>query len=66
MNEQQATRYYEIKNAYAVEPRYSAAKATLADLDATDEDRQWAVSECASLERSAHRSAEQARVGGGL
>jgi hypothetical protein len=66
MNAQQAQTYNQIKNSYVTDPRYAAARAAMNDPGATPEEYQWAQQTCAHLERAAHRSAESARVGGGL
>jgi len=66
MNEQQHTQYLSIREGYKTEPRWIAARAVMADPEADAEECRFAAAEAAKYERYAAKSAESARIGGGL
>jgi hypothetical protein len=57
-------KYKEIRDSFKSDPRWIAADAVRKDPKAEAEDYAWAMARCSTLEESARRSAEQARIGG--
>ena len=64
MNTKQALKYQSLKEGYKTDPRWVDARAIMADPDSDPDDYAWAQARASELERSAGRSAEQARIGG--
>jgi hypothetical protein len=64
MNTTQAKTYRSICKGYKNDPRWLQAKEIMADSATDPEDYAWAQEKASSLEQSAKRSAEQARIGG--
>ena len=64
MNTTQAETYRSICEGYKNDPRWLQAKKIMADLATEPEDYASAQAKASSLEQSAKRSAEQARIGG--
>ena len=64
MNTKQALKYQSLKEGYKTDPRWVDARAIMADPDSDPDDNAWAQARASELERSAGRSAEQARIGG--
>lgn len=64
MNTKQAEKYKALREGYKTDPRWVQACAVMADPTSEPEDYAWAQARASELERSARRSAEQARIGG--
>jgi hypothetical protein len=64
MNTTQTKTYRSICEGYKNDPRWLQAKEIMADLATEQEDYALAQAKASSLEQSAKRSAEQARIGG--
>ena len=64
MNTQQTEKYKAIRDSFRLDPRWIAADSVRKDPLSSPEDHAWAVARCSTLEESARRSAEQARIGG--
>ena len=66
MNTKQSIKYKAIVEGYKTDPRWVDAMAVLASRSSEPDDYARALARVSELERSAKRSAEYARVGGGL
>jgi hypothetical protein len=64
MNTKQAIKYQSLVEGYKTDPRWVAAMAVMADPASEPDEYAWAQARASELERSARRSAEQARMGG--